>query len=123
MADYTVTINLYDHKRGDEWIGIAGIGPVVFNDATPAGALVRVRMQFRKDGGTTFRLDSDSEADRDAPIVITDPDTWEANIPPVPNFLDQAGDWSWDMEFWEAGKSAPMTFYKGVLTVHDDITR
>jgi len=67
-------------------------------------------------------LDSDAGATRDAPIVISDAETWEANIPEVATFLSLAGVWMWDMEFYEAGKSSPLTLYRGKLNVVNDVT-
>jgi hypothetical protein len=122
MADYTVEItNFPDHKRGDRWVGVSSIGPVKVNGSQPTVSLERVRMQFRRKD-EVFRLDTD-DSKRDAPIVIDDSVTWEASIPEVPIFLKRAGVWEWDMEFWEAGAEAPLTFYKGSIEVFDDITR
>ena len=122
MAEYTVTINLPDHKRGDKWLGIASIGPVLIDGAQPAAALSRVKMNFRHSKGTIYRLDTDATL-RDAPIVISNATTWAANIPAVQSFLPVAGVWNWDMEFYAAGDTAPLTLYQGAMTVHDDITR
>jgi len=123
MADYTVNIDLPDHKRGDRWIGIPAIGPVIINTAQPTNALTRVRMQFRDSKGRVYKLDSDATKNPDAPIVIDDEDTWEVSIPEVQDFISVAGEWDWDMEFYEAGKTKPLTLYKGVLTVYNDITK
>lgn len=120
MADYTVSIDLPDHKRGDLWPGIPLIGPVVINEATPALSLSRIRMTLRK-GGSVFIIDSESNATRNAPAVITDATHWQAEIPEIGDFVQAAGDWKWDMEFWESGKTAPITCYQGTLTVHADV--
>jgi len=124
MPDYTVNIDLPAHKRGDRYPLIGdiaiGIGPVIIDDNQPDTALDRIRMQFRN-GSKVFRLDSDSEALRDAPIVIDDDATWEAHIPAIESFLPAPGAWRWDMEFYPAD-SAPLTLYSGILTVHKDIT-
>jgi hypothetical protein len=122
MPDYAVEIPLNDHRRGDKWPGIPSIGPVLINGAQPDDPLARVRMQFRHTTGARFRLDSDASADRDAPIVIDDAAAWEASVPEVASFLPRAGSWSWDMEFYETGDTAPLTLYKGTLVVHPDIT-
>jgi hypothetical protein len=122
MAEYTVTINLPDHKRGDKWPGIASIGPVLINAAQPAATLARIRMHFKHTGGSVNRLDTDATL-RDAPITIGNATTWAASIPPVMAFLPTAGDWAWDMEFYATGESAPLTLYQGTLTVHEDDTR
>ena len=122
-SEYTALVDLPPHKRGDRWGIIGAIGPVTINGATPTGALSRVRMQFRK-GSLVFTLDSTAEGSgRDAPITITDAADWEAAIPEVQDFLPEAGRWSWDMEFYETGKSGPQTLYRGVLTVGDDVTK
>lgn len=120
MAEYTVTIPLPDHKRGDLWPGITRIGPVRINDAPPALALARVRMQFRK-GKYLFTLDSENAETRDAPITITDAASWDVTVPEVAEFLTDPGVWAWDMEFYQTGKAAPLTLYQGTLTVHPDI--
>lgn len=121
MSDYTIRINLSDHKRGDKWVGIQSIGPVTINDQQPELELARIRMQFKK-GTTVYKLDTDV-VDRDAPIIITDPVTWAATIPEVDSgFLSIAGCWDWDMEFWETGKNAPITLYRGDIEVHCDVT-
>ena len=119
MAEYTVTIALPEHKRGDRWPGIPIIGPVLVNALTPAGALERVRMTLRHPSGALYQIDSNAGAD--APVTLTDAAAWQAAIPVVQDFVALAGKWSWDMEFWEAGNTSPQTFYQGVLTVYDDI--
>jgi len=122
MADYTVNIDLPDHKRGDRWIGIAAIGPVLIDEETPENELVRLRMQFRRvRGSEVFTIDT--QGSPDAPAVIDDAETWEAHIPEIQSFLSLAGKWEWDMEFYEHGKANPLTLYKGVVTVHADTTR
>ncbi len=122
MAEYTVTIPLPDTKRGDKWPGVPTIGPILINGAQPTAELARIRMTFRK-GKSTFTLDSDPAATPDAPIVISNATTWAANIPAVQSFLPEAGSWSWDMEFFSAGDSNPLTFYQGVIIVHPDVPR
>ena len=122
MADYTVNIDLPDHKRGDKWLGISSIGPVLINDAQPAATLARVRMHFVHSSGQIYRLDSSDTPQRDAPVTISNATTWTASVPAVQSFLSVAGDWSWDMEFYATGDTAPLTLYSGVITVHDDIT-
>ena len=124
MADYTVEINLPDHKRGDRWPGIASIGPVLINGVQPAATLTRVRMHFvRREGGLRFRLDSDASESPNAPITISNATTWAVNIPEVQSFLAKNGEWYWDMEFYQTGETAPLTLYKGKLTVGDDVTK
>lgn len=115
MADYTESISLADTKVGNRWIGISTIGPVTVNAATPSNALTRVRMTFRL-GQTGFVLDS-----QNGDITIDDSGTWEASIAARDEFLPRAGNWEWDMEFWQAGLDSPWTLYKGTLTVHDAI--
>lgn len=123
MSEYTEVIELPDHKLGDRWGIIQLIGPVLVNDVTPSATLARVRMQFRK-GPLVFTLDSlDEGSGRDAVITITDAVNWEATVPEVLDFLPESGDWSWDTEFYETGKSRPLTLYKGVLIVRNDITK
>jgi hypothetical protein len=122
MGDYTLRIELPDHKLGDKWIGIASIDP--YRSSTPPeAALARVRMDLVLGDGTRFRLDSDASASPDAPIVITDAAAWTAVIPAVPSFVPKAGIWKWDIEFFADGETAPLTFYKGVIEVHEDITK
>ena len=124
MADYTVQIDLPNHKRGDRWPGIASIGPVLINGVQPAAALTRVRMHFLKSGGgDKFTLDSDAGQSPSAPIVIGNATTWAVSIPAVENFLAVSGKWSWDMEFYQTGNTSPLTLYKGDLTVGQDITQ
>lgn len=124
MADYTVSIQLPDHKRGDRWPGIESIGPVLINGVQPAATLARVRMHFvRREDGLRYRLDSAAGEVPNAPIVISNATTWAVNIPEVQSFLAKNGEWDWDMEFYQAGKTAPLTLYKGKLTVGDDVTK
>lgn len=120
MADYTVTIDLSDHKRGDKWPGIPSIGPVLINGAQPASALARIRAQFRR-GAQVFTLDSNGTGD--ALITILDAATWEATVPAIAQFLPTAGIWAWDMEFYATGEATPLTLYKGSIGVLDDITK
>jgi hypothetical protein len=123
MADYSVEIPLPDHKRGDRWPGIASVGPVLINGAIPPAPLTRVRMHFLHSGGRKdFKLDSSSAAAPAAPILITDAANWVAQVPEVQNFLSLAGRWSWDMEFYQADKTSPLTLYKGHIEVLSDIT-
>jgi hypothetical protein len=113
---YTVRINLPSHVLDDKWEGISTIGPVLVNEAVPAGALTRVTMELALDG-VTFTLDT--EGTPDAPITIDNATTWEASIPEVQDFLPTAGDWIWNMQFYESPDTSPLTFYKGVLRVTD----
>ncbi len=117
-----VNIDLNDHKRGDRWPGISAIGPVLINGVQPAETLTRVRMHFVK-RTKTFKLDSDATKEPDAPITISDAATWAVVIPEVQDFIPCSGDWSWDMEFYSGSNTSPLTFYSGVLTVVDDITK
>lgn len=123
MADYTVTIALPDHKRGDRWPGIASIGPVLINGSQPDAALTRVRMHFQNSSGAKYKLDSDAGQSPNAPIVIDNAPTWAVSIPEVERFLSVSGKWSWDMEFYQAGNTNPLTLYKGDLTVANDTTK
>jgi len=123
MADYTVKIDLLDHKRGDRWPGIASIGPVLINGSQPAATLTRVRMHFSGPSGQKFKLDSATDPAPNAPIVIDNATTWAVHIPEVENFLSVTGKWSWDMEFYQSGNTSPLTLYKGDLTVGQDITK
>ena len=123
--DYTVQINLPDHKLGDEWVGILSIAPSSVTGLT-MGQLTRVRMNFVK-GALVFMLDSSVTLNpsRNAPITITDDTqpTWVCTVPSVVNFLPEAGVWNWDMQFTHTGTITPVTLYKGSLTVHDDVTK
>jgi hypothetical protein len=124
MANYTVTITLPEHVRGDRWVGITQIGPVLINGAQPAATLARVRMHLAHQAtGAVFTLDTDPSADPDAPITITNATTWVAVIPEVQEFVEKAGQWIWDMEFHQTGSAGPLTLYSGVLQVNEDITR
>jgi hypothetical protein len=73
--------------------------------------------------GVTFRIDSGNATGRNAAAVISNSTTWSANVPPIQNFLPKAGEWEWDMEFYETGNDKPLTLYKGVLTVLADTSR
>lgn len=116
MADYTQTVSLADYKLGDYWIGVSAIGPVTINGETPANDLTRVRMTFRL-GQITYTLDSaDSQG-----ITIDDAGGWSASIAAREEFLPRAGIWSWNLEFWQDGVSAPWTLYAGTLRVWDDV--
>jgi hypothetical protein len=122
MPDYTATVNLPDHKLGDRWVGIAQIGPVTINGATPTAPLTRIRMQFRQ-GSLLYTLDSDSEAsDADAEIDLDNAATWQASIPEVDEFLSASGLWSYDIEFYDDDHESPLTLYQGTINVHPHIT-
>jgi hypothetical protein len=124
-TDYAVTINLPTHKRGDEWPGIPVIGPIIIDGTTPAEELTRIRCHFvcRSTPALVYRLDTDTEAEPDAPIIIDDAVNWEAHVPPIyTGFLSESGEWEWDMEFYRDGRTVPITLYKGVLTVKKDTT-
>lgn len=128
MADYTVTISLPDHKRGDRWIGISQIGPILIDEATPTSALTRVRMMFRRRRGTqVYTIDSQvdpvPDPAPDAIAEIDDAEEWIAHIPPIQDFLSVSGNWDWDMEFYDEDNDAPLTIYKGLLVVHNDVAR
>jgi len=117
VADYTETISLADYKVGDRWIGIATIGPVTVNSATPGNSLTRVKMNFRL-GASTYTLDSSGDSPG---IVISNAATWVATIAARESFLTTPGKWLWDLEFYQTGYTSPWTLYKGELTVHDDV--
>jgi hypothetical protein len=123
MPDYTVNIDIPDHKRGDRWEGIGVIGPVLINGVQPPNTLTRIRMHLVHSTGVTFRIDSGNATGRNAAAVISNSTTWSANVPPIQNFLPKAGEWEWDMEFYETGNDKPLTLYKGVLTVLADTSR
>lgn len=118
MPDYTVQINLPDHKLGDQWIGIAAIGPMTITGFTK-GTLTRIKMTFAN-SGLLYTCDSNSGGD--ALIVITNTTTWIAHIDPVLPFLPKAGSWNWDMQFTHTNAVSPVTLYKGVLNVLQDVT-
>lgn len=120
MADYAGSLTLPDHKLGDRWYGLV-IGPITFEGAAPVGALTRVRMHF-KFGSLVYKLDTDATA-RDAPIEISNPITWIATIPAIETgFLNAAGLWSWDAEFYRA-TGGPVTLLKGTIRVNGDVTQ
>jgi hypothetical protein len=116
-----IQIDLAATTAGDKWQGIAAIGPVLINDAQPEFPLSRVKMQFRRGGklGVTF----DSESGDSLPIVISNATTWLAHVPEVQPLPLETGTWQWDMEFWQGDDAAPLTFYRGVLTVLPQITK
>lgn len=127
MSDYAVTVSLPDHKRGDRWPAAVGategrltIGPVLIDGVTPDASLDRVRFQFVHTSGARYIIDSE-EPGRSAPLVIDDEDTWEAHIPETATFLNLVGQWSWDAEFYDGGREAPLTLYKGQITVTSDV--
>ena len=119
MSEVPVKIFLSRHTRGDRWVGVPLIGPVLINNATPSATLARVRMQFESATGDTYTLDS--EAGADGSISIDNATTGEASIPETDDFLATAGQWAWDMEFYQTGHTSPLTLYRGVLTVRDDV--
>jgi hypothetical protein len=114
MAAYTETISLADVTIGDGWIGISAITPTI-NGETPSADLTRVRMIFRL-GQSTYVLDSD-----EGEISIDDADTWQASIAAMNTFLPRPGRWSWEMEFYRTGATAPWTLYNGILVAHTDL--
>jgi hypothetical protein len=124
MSDYAYTIDLPDHKLGDRWPGVPVGGPVLIDNAQPANNLTRIRWHFvHRRTGEVFRMDTDADESPDAPIVISDDDTWEWNIPEIQDFLPRSGEWEWDAEFYVTGKANPLTLYKGTITVNGDITK
>ena len=121
MADYTEDIPIPDHKRGDKWPGMT-IGPITINDGAPPATLARFRMHFRK-GSSVYRIDTDATL-RNAPATISNAANWSVSVPEIKTgFLPSAGTWEWDAEFFQTGDDAPLTLYKGTLTVHPDVTR
>lgn len=117
-----VTINLSSVVRGDKWQGIPSIGPILVNGLQPSDILSRIRIQFRKNGVLGMTLDSESSVDRTGLIVISNATTWLAHIPALQPLPLEAGDWKWDAEFYAGTDTAPLTYYKGVLTVTGDET-
>ena len=116
MADYSETISLSDYKVGDRWIGVASIGAVTVNSATPTPDLTRIVMTFRL-GQLVYTLDSD-----EGEITISDANTWEASIAARDEFLPKAGKWEWTMSFWQTNLTSPWVLYKGTLVVHPNIS-
>ncbi len=120
---YPAVIALPDHPRGDRWVPVQ-IGPITIDDETPSNALTRIRWTFvHAATGESYRLDTMAASNPDAPITITNSATWLANVAEIQQFLSLAGDWSWDMEFFEATKTGPRTLYRGSITITQDITR
>jgi hypothetical protein len=121
MSAIPIQIDLSPTTAGDKWHGIASIGPVIIDDAQPALPLTRVKMQFRRNGrlGATF----DSKLGNSFSIVISNATTWLAHIPESQPLPLEAGVWQWDMEFWAGTDAAPLTFYRGPLTVMPETTK
>lgn len=117
MADYTVEVNLSDHKLGDRWVGISSIGPVTINSSTPSNSLTRIVLTFKKSHHQRVVYDSSESG---SPITITNASTWEASVAEIDEFLSESGDWNWDMAFYESSKTNPLTLYKGTLSVLSD---
>lgn len=117
---YPVTITLPNHVAGDQWEGIATIGPILVDGATPSGTLTRIRMQLRYKA-MVFTIDSNSAANPDAPATISNAATWVATVPAIAGFLPTPGEWRWDMEFYKSG-SLWKTLYSGALTVLPNVT-
>ena len=121
MAEYTVTIELNSHKRGNLWIGILELGPVTINGEQPEAPLKRVCMAFAHASGSSILLDSDEGAD--GVIDILDPELWKATIPKQGGLFPLAGGWKFDIQFFEEGQEYPLTLYKGVLDVVDGVLK
>jgi hypothetical protein len=121
MPDYAAAVTLPDTIRGDRWLGIPAIGPVLIGGVQPTNALTRMRFQFER-LGESYVIDSDESTNPDAPVVIDDDETWEAHIPEVDDFLPSSGKWSWDAEFYEVGSTSPLTLLRGTIVVNDDIS-
>ncbi len=115
MAIYTVNIDLPATVLGDEWTGLS-IGPVVVTGITQ-GNLTRITMGF-VGPISPVPYTADSNGLGDALITITNAGTWEAIIAPVASFLPAAGEWKWDMKFYNTGNVTPITLYSGVITVY-----
>lgn len=117
-----VTVTLADHTRGDKWREITAIGPMIVNGVQPDQPLARVRMQFvSRENQKRYIIDSDPSQFRNAPAVIVNATTWEADIPEIQDFLPTYGIWDWDMEFYAGTDTSPRTFYKGFFTVLRDV--
>lgn len=113
-------VTLEQHVEGDRFHGISAIGPA---SPTPANALTRVRMHFRDANGVLgFRFDSQEDLGN-ALITITNAATWTCTVPVVEDFPLTEGEWSWDMEVYEAGHEGPKTICTGTLTVLPQVTR
>lgn len=123
MADYTVNIDLKDHKRGDKWLGIPTIGPILINGSQPTGTLARIKAWFVHPSGAIYKMDSEVDESPDAIITISNVTTWAGSVAAQADFLPIAGIWEWDMEFYMTGDSTPLTLYKGEITCGNDITR
>jgi hypothetical protein len=78
-------------------------------------------MQFRRGGKLGVTLDSQSG---DFQIIISNPETWLASIPPNGRSLPlETGSWQWDAEFWQGDDLAPVTLYKGTMVIGPKVTR
>jgi len=122
MADYPVTIDLADHHLSDKFIGLS-YGPVLINGVTPTGTLARTRMHLiHVESGDTFKFDS--QGTPDGTFTIDNATTWTASIAEMHStaFVTKAGKWKWSIETYEGSETLPLTIYKGVLTVHPDVT-
>ncbi len=125
-SDYAVVINFPYYKRGDEWPGIANIGPITIDGQPPTLPLTRIRCHFvhTSKPGVVYRLDSDPSQNPDAPIIIDNATIWQAHVDPIyTGFLPVSGQWAYDMEFYRSARAVPLTFYKGTIEVGTDITR
>ena len=108
--------------QGDRWQGIAAIGPVIIDGSQPASPLSRIRLQFRRGGRLGVSLDS--QPGGSFTIVISNAESWSANIPPNGGSLPlETGTWQWDAEFWGEGDAAPLTLYRGTVVIGPKVTR
>lgn len=118
-----VPITLPRTTRGDAYVAIA-IGPIIVNNATPPGNLIRVVMTFRAPNGTHYLIDSNPAANPDHPATITDAANWEATIPPITNFLPLAATWEWQLHLTsDDAQLGRRTFYEGTITVLPSIPK
>ena len=116
MASYAETIDLPCHVFGDSYLGLAGFGPIIIEGVQPPNPLLRCNVTF-KHFSSTFLLDTDSTAEPDQLITITDEDTWEVSVGEIATFLPSPGVWTWEADFYSLYFGEKLTLYTGTLTV------
>ena len=116
----TVKVVTDPHKRGDTWIGILSIGPILINNLPPISSVVSCRIQYRSSSGVLgYELNSVPAIGKGI-ITIVNAVTWVFNIPK--QFLPlETGNWDWDFETVDS-TGAIDTYYRGTQTILADIS-
>ena len=111
------TYPIPQHRSGDTWKGISSL-TIKINGEAPSVSLASVKIQFRKNAGTSVVLELSTE---DGTIVILDAINWTIQIPKIIVTL-YPDTYIYDIQTVDSNGDI-FTYVVGTWEIIEDITR